>query len=176
MIQQPDRHLNGKKPIPCKMHSTLKYLQRTFTNEQKGSCLCGKIKYTLTQTPHPIIACHCTHCQYQTGSPFSLVGDIPTISLQLPQTPIFQTTTTTADSGNKVYRKFCGECGSPVVSFLEKDSERCFVKMGTVEVLGEVKVDCQIWLRSRVKGVKLVAEDGKEIPGSMKQEILEKFG
>ncbi len=40
--------------------------------KRHGSCLCGKITFTLDEENPTIAVCHCTHCQKQTGSAFSL--------------------------------------------------------------------------------------------------------
>ncbi|EAT78086.1 hypothetical protein SNOG_14546 [Parastagonospora nodorum SN15] len=37
-----------------------------------GSCPCTHISYTLTSTPLIVHACHCTHCQHESGSAFAL--------------------------------------------------------------------------------------------------------
>jgi hypothetical protein len=37
-----------------------------------GSCPCTYISYTLTSSPLIVHACHCTHCQRESGSAFAL--------------------------------------------------------------------------------------------------------
>jgi hypothetical protein len=39
---------------------------------QTGGCLCRKIRYEITETPQLVYTCHCTACQHQTSSAFSL--------------------------------------------------------------------------------------------------------
>ena len=34
-----------------------------MSNPTTGGCLCGKIRYSVSQPVEKIIACHCTHCQ-----------------------------------------------------------------------------------------------------------------
>ena len=41
----------------------------TFT----GGCLCGKIRYTATADPVFQGVCHCSDCQRQTGTSFSVI-------------------------------------------------------------------------------------------------------
>jgi len=37
-----------------------------------GGCLCGLIRYRLTDEPLTLCTCHCTDCQRLTGSAFAL--------------------------------------------------------------------------------------------------------
>ena len=39
---------------------------------QEGGCSCGDVRYTLSEEPLSIYACHCTDCQTETGSAFYL--------------------------------------------------------------------------------------------------------
>jgi hypothetical protein len=39
---------------------------------QRGGCQCGKIRYTITETPQLVHTCHCTDCQRLTSSAFSM--------------------------------------------------------------------------------------------------------
>jgi len=39
---------------------------------QAGGCLCGKIRYEITEAPRLVYTCHCTDCQHLTSSAFSI--------------------------------------------------------------------------------------------------------
>ena len=39
-----------------------------MTKTITGGCLCGNIRYSVSQPIEKIIACHCTHCQKASGS------------------------------------------------------------------------------------------------------------
>ena len=41
---------------------------------QTGGCLCGEIRYEITEAPHLVYACHCVDCQRLTSSAFSLAN------------------------------------------------------------------------------------------------------
>ena len=52
-----------------------------------GSCLCGAIKYTCVGPAVMTAMCHCTNCQKQSGSAFSInviVPKEPTNGIALP--------------------------------------------------------------------------------------------
>lgn len=40
--------------------------------EKHGGCLCGQVRFTVTEDNPAVAICHCTHCQKVTGSAFSL--------------------------------------------------------------------------------------------------------
>ncbi len=79
----------------------------------EGGCLCGKIRYQCTEETgggH----CHCVDCRKSSGtghcshmmvpeSGFSISGEVKFFDKP-------------ADSGNRVKRGFCPDCGSPVYS------------------------------------------------------------
>ena len=39
---------------------------------QTGGCLCGKIRYEISEAPRLVYTCHCTECQHLTSSAFSI--------------------------------------------------------------------------------------------------------
>ncbi len=112
-----------------------------------GGCLCGKIRYEISQPVQNIIACHCTNCQKASGSGMSHNTVIPSAAFKLTsgQPKIFADT---ANSGNTLYRAFCGDCGSPIYSQREKMPEMMVVKVGTLDESGAMKLAMNIWTNS----------------------------
>lgn len=52
----------------------------------KGSCLCGSIRFTVSQPFESPTACHCEQCRKQSGHIFvAETGDCDTIGDGLPQ-------------------------------------------------------------------------------------------
>ncbi|KAI5466748.1 hypothetical protein BGZ63DRAFT_6947 [Mariannaea sp. PMI_226] len=49
----------------------------------QGGCVCGHIRYGLTQAPLLVHCCHCTSCQRQTGSAFAINAIVESTSLVL---------------------------------------------------------------------------------------------
>jgi hypothetical protein len=39
---------------------------------QIGGCVCGKIRYEITEAPRLVYTCHCTDCQHLTSSAFAI--------------------------------------------------------------------------------------------------------
>lgn len=112
-----------------------------------GSCLCGSIRYEITQTPHSIVACHCTHCQKASGSGSSHNAILPTDAFRLlsGQTKCFSDM---AASGNRLLRHFCGDCGSPIFSQRENAPGVVVLKVGSLDDSSTMQVAMNIWTRS----------------------------
>jgi len=45
---------------------------RRLTLPLDGGCICGQLRYRVTDTPLAVMMCHCRNCQQRTGSAFSL--------------------------------------------------------------------------------------------------------
>lgn len=112
-----------------------------------GGCLCGKIRYSINQSVQNIVACHCTHCQKASGSGVSHNAIVPASNFAITsgQPKVYADT---ADSGNKLYRAFCPDCGSPIYSQREKTPEVMVVKVGTLDDSSAMKLVMNIWTRS----------------------------
>lgn len=97
----------------------------------EGGCLCGAIRYGFEGDPLLTAICHCTHCQRQGGSAFSIVCAIPSDSYR--QTGTTRVFLDKGDSGKTVERHFCGTCGSPIVSIVEALPGLTIIKAGTLD-------------------------------------------
>jgi hypothetical protein len=79
-----------------------------------GGCYCGAVRYTINKQPFGQANCHCRACQHTTGGAFAPVLLVPSEALNL--TGILRNFVSEGDSGYKVTRAFCGECGTIVVA------------------------------------------------------------
>ncbi|MBQ0718635.1 MAG: GFA family protein [Gammaproteobacteria bacterium] len=75
-----------------------------------GGCFCGAIRYRITAPPFGQANCHCRACQRATGGAFAGVLLVPTEALEVAGE--YREFTELGDSGNKVSRGFCPQCGS----------------------------------------------------------------
>jgi hypothetical protein len=112
-----------------------------------GACLCGAVRYTCAAPAVMTAVCHCTHCQKQSGSAFSVNVAIPKGSLQFTsgQTAIYQDQGT---SGLPVFRHFCGRCGSPLFSDVVATPQLDWLKAGTLDDTSWVQPVANIWCNS----------------------------
>jgi hypothetical protein len=113
-----------------------------------GGCLCGNIRYTIDAEPIAVAACHCKNCQRQAGSALSIIAVFPRPSLHLEDTPKVYTDRGT--SGQDVYRNFCPNCGSPVLTDTPgaKEEDIIFIKAGTLDDTSILNPTTHYWTKS----------------------------
>src|SRR5215469_9504852 len=78
---------------------------------QAGGCLCGKIRYEITEAPRLVYTCHCTDCQHLTSSAFSIALAVAGFRLTGDEPRPLEGI---ADSGRVNVRWVCPECGCGV--------------------------------------------------------------
>lgn len=118
----------------------------TTAETASGSCLCGKISYALTSAPLLTGLCHCTHCQKQSGSAFSVNMVVQRASLAISgEMACFADR---GESGAEIYRRFCAACGSPILSEPSDGSDIVFLKAGTLDDKHGIQPTIQIWCQS----------------------------
>jgi hypothetical protein len=120
-----------------------------------GRCLCGQVTYELTGDLLATAVCHCDHCQRQSGGAFSvnLVAHESQLNLSGDLTTYVETGEN--DDGEYVYRRFCGSCGSPVVSELAQSAGVVAVKAGTLDDRSDVRPTVEVWCVDRQPWVEL---------------------
>ena len=110
-----------------------------------GGCLCGQVRYKVSEKPLQTVVCHCLNCQKQAGSAFSVVAFFSRDSLEL--TGKLQTYEDKGTSGQTVYRRFCGTCGSPVITDTDDAPEMglIFIKAGTLDEVDDLQPSVYVW-------------------------------
>ena len=121
--------------------------QTELPQTRAGGCLCGNVRYTVSVRPLATVVCHCRHCQKQAGSALSVVAVFERSALRLQgELTIYEDRGT---SCQKVFRQFCGRCGSPVLTDTERAREQgiIFVKAGTLDDVSDLK-PTTYWVQS----------------------------
>jgi hypothetical protein len=81
----------------------------------QGGCACKAVRYEVSADPMAVMNCHCRACQYASGGGYTTAVVVPRGTLTVTKgTP--KSYVSTGDSGGKVVRMFCGDCGSPLFS------------------------------------------------------------
>lgn len=113
----------------------------------KGSCLCGAVRYELTDAPFWAHSCHCSRCRKITGSPFAANAFVPLESLRyvagdehigayrVPNTERFTHT-------------FCTLCGSTLPS-PNPSRSRVVIPMGSLDDEPGLSPKAHIWVDSK---------------------------
>ena len=128
-----------------------------------GSCLCGGVKYRAMKDPIPgrTVVCHCTICQRHIGSAFGTFVGFERGSIEI----IGELKTYTEPggmTGKLVDRKFCPNCGTPIILEVE-GSPRTLVTAGTLDDTSAVKPSFNIFCDSAQPWVP-ITQDTQNFP------------
>lgn len=125
-----------------------KVVSATSDTVRQGGCLCGAVRYTVRWPPVMVATCHCVHCQKQAGSALSVVAFLKREQLEVKGD--LATYEDTSASGAAVYRKFCGKCGSPVITETPAATENgmIFIKAGTLDDCSGLSPTLHYWTKS----------------------------
>jgi hypothetical protein len=123
----------------------------------EGGCLCGAVRYRSGAEPLMAVICQCKHCQRTSGSAYSVMLAMPAGSLEFNGEPL-ATYDDTGTSSLPVHRRFCGKCGSPIVSDAEAAPGMRFLKTGSLDDASWVRPQVAIWCDSAQPWAPLPAE------------------
>lgn len=120
-----------------------------------GRCLCGNVSYSLEGDPIATAVCHCSHCQRQGGSAFSV--NLIAMWPQMTVTGEMAAYDEMGEKGDQVYvrRRFCSSCGSPILSEIMLSEGVIAVKAGTLDDTSDVKPTVEAWCVDRQPWVTL---------------------
>jgi hypothetical protein len=113
-----------------------------------GHCLCGSVTYRAEGEPLAQAVCHCTDCQRQSRTAFSVVIAVPRAALTVEGSTLASFTTIGDDHGTQTERRFCSGCGSPIVSLVEAVPDLAFIKAGTLDDASWLEPAIEVWSRS----------------------------
>ena len=101
------------------------------TQSLKGGCICGQVKYQITDKPLFTQACHCKDCKVITGS--SYVVNTSVLENTLMVEGEISSTKLTAGSGAASRAFFCTKCGTYVYTDYDSAVGRLTVRTKTLE-------------------------------------------
>jgi hypothetical protein len=113
-----------------------------------GRCLCGRVTYSADSEPVVQAVCHCTDCQRQTGSPFSVIVGVPRAAFKVQGSTLASFATTGEDHGLETQRNFCSACGSPVYSISAAYPALAFLKAGSLDDASWLEPTLEAWTSS----------------------------
>ena len=112
-----------------------------------GGCLCGKIRFVATAAPLSTLVCHCRDCQrYLGGAPayqMAFRRDDVVVEQGEPRSFAMH-----GDSGRAITRLFCGDCGTPLFTDLEKLPKLLIVNAGALDDTSSVEIKAHIFAAS----------------------------
>jgi len=96
-----------------------------------GGCLCGSVRFEITEPLFDAGYCHCTRCQRRTGTAASAQARIPRGALRFVRG---EELLHTYEPGAGGFAKlFCSECGSAMFSRNPADAEAMSVRLGVLD-------------------------------------------
>ena len=130
--------------------------------QMTGGCLCGQARYSAEAEPILTAVCHCRNCQKQAGTAFSVVVAVPKSLVEVSGN--LKTYHDTGGSGQSVERRFCPDCGSPILSEIALMPDVVFIKAGTLDDTRWLSPTMEIFCASAQSWVDL-SGDLQRFPG-----------
>jgi hypothetical protein len=96
-----------------------------------GGCLCGGVRFELTQRPQHAGYCHCTRCQRRTGTAASAQARIDGATLRLLRGA--ELVKAWRPPGGGFEKCFCSECGAQLFSRDPEDPRQMSVRLGAFD-------------------------------------------
>jgi hypothetical protein len=109
-----------------------------------GHCLCGAVTYRADADPVAQAVCHCTDCQRQTGTAYSVIVGVPRDAFQVEGDALQSFTT----NDGATERNFCSACGSPLFSLSAGMPQLVFIKAGTLDDVSWFEPGLEVFTRS----------------------------
>ena len=124
----------------------------------QGSCLCGRVRFEVTEPFVRVSACHCTSCKKLSGGTGTVSGIAPTGAIRVlagdDALRTFQ-----PDEG--LAKTFCSECGSNLFGGGWPKSEQSSVRLSALDSPFDRKPEMHIFVRS-VAAWETLPDDGAE--------------
>ena len=113
----------------------------------KGGCICGSVRYEVTENPITLYACHCTDCQTVSGSGFVLGMRVPVSSIKITKGAPVAYVRSRADGRKKnIFR--CPDCLTALWSSHLEPSDYEMIYAGTLDNSSSLQPIGHIWTRS----------------------------
>lgn len=96
----------------------------------QGSCLCGRIRFTLTAEPGDFGYCHCTSCRKASGSAHAANAAVEREHFHFDSG---KDLVKEFESSPAKFRAFCSKCGSPLYAYLSETADILRVRLGALD-------------------------------------------
>jgi len=110
--------------------------------------MCGSITYSCEAEPVATAVCHCSECQRQTGTAFSIVVGLPVDALKVEGDTLAMFKTVGEAQDSETERNFCSACGSPIFSLSSALPDLVWLKAGTLDDTSWLEPQVEVWGRS----------------------------
>ena len=123
-----------------------------------GSCLCGGVRFEVTEPFERVTACHCTNCKKISGGVGTASGRVLTTAIRITAGEDLLTTYTPMEGTAKT---FCARCGSNLFGGGWPESSHTSVRLTALDEPFPGPIGSHIFVRS-VAPWEVLADDGAE--------------
>lgn len=109
----------------------------------QGGCLCGQVRWRATGEPINVRICHCTLCQRATGGPFFARALFPADDFA------WTGDTTSWPTSERIQRRSCARCGTPMFSVPNDAPPRIGVSLATLDNPDALAPECHIFVGTK---------------------------
>ena len=114
----------------------------------EGRCICGQVKYKLTEKPLFTQACHCKDCKILTGSSYVVNSSILENTLII-EGEIFPSVELKGGSGAPCKVYYCGKCGTYIYTDYSSAVGRLNVRTKTLDNAHEFPPQAHIFIKDK---------------------------
>jgi hypothetical protein len=114
--------------------------------DRTGGCRCGAIRYTLAAEPLATRLCWCRDCQYWALGNAAVNIVVPRAAVAVSGSP--RGWESEADSGNRMRRSFCADCGTQLFSESSGNPLNMVIRVGTLDDASGIVPTAVIWTGS----------------------------
>ncbi|ORF30847.1 hypothetical protein BGI09_07075 [Snodgrassella alvi] len=111
-------------------------------SKQSGSCLCGKVKFSLKTDNHSLSACHCSTCRKWSAGPLMTI--MHNGKIQFENTEFIKN----YNSSEWAERGFCSECGTHLYYHL-KNSNQYYIAAWTLNQPDALDFNLQVYIDNK---------------------------
>ena len=111
-----------------------------------GSCLCGKVKFTISDKISDIVYCHCSQCRKAQGSAFATNANVEEKSFHFISG---EDNLSAYDYSDEQKKYFCKTCGSPIMSKNSSAPQLVRIRLGTIESEINERPNAHIFVASK---------------------------
>jgi hypothetical protein len=125
-------------------------------SEAQGSCLCGGVRFEVTERFRRISQCHCESCKKLSGGTGTVNGQVASEAIRILEGHDLVRTYQPTEGSAKT---FCGRCGTNLFGGGWPESELASVRVPTLSPAPAHKPDLHLFVRS-VAPWETLPEDG----------------
>jgi hypothetical protein len=111
----------------------------------RGSCLCGAVRFEVTEPFTRVSNCHCTTCKRISGGVGTVTGRVPTSAVRVVAG---REVITTYQPDEGTAKSFCSACGSNLFGSGWPESEFTGVRISALDEPFDRKPEMHIYVRS----------------------------